>query len=104
MLTGTVAGVYVGMEYGVGRVRGTRDWVLIFVIANFFTLLINLLVLYKLKFLCFRFLNRLRIFIVVLTLGSFHFNYLLLNKKGSMQKEKSPVVLAATLHFLFKLI
>ncbi|KAG5566903.1 hypothetical protein RHGRI_002452 [Rhododendron griersonianum] len=23
---GTVAGVYVGMEYGMGRVRGTRDW------------------------------------------------------------------------------
>ncbi|KAL8208606.1 hypothetical protein R6Q57_008018 [Mikania cordata] len=23
---GTVAGVYVGMEYGVERVRGTRDW------------------------------------------------------------------------------
>uniref|UniRef100_A0A5B6YNN5 Outer envelope pore protein 16, chloroplastic n=1 Tax=Davidia involucrata TaxID=16924 RepID=A0A5B6YNN5_DAVIN len=23
---GTVAGVYVGMEYGVERIRGTRDW------------------------------------------------------------------------------
>ncbi|KAE8711430.1 Outer envelope pore protein 16 [Hibiscus syriacus] len=23
---GTVAGVYVGMEYGVGRIRGTTDW------------------------------------------------------------------------------
>ncbi|KAI3786989.1 hypothetical protein L1987_41118 [Smallanthus sonchifolius] len=23
---GTIAGVYVGMEYGVERVRGTRDW------------------------------------------------------------------------------
>ncbi|KAH7862326.1 hypothetical protein Vadar_003125 [Vaccinium darrowii] len=23
---GTVAGVYVGMEYGMARVRGTRDW------------------------------------------------------------------------------
>ncbi|KAH6766163.1 outer plastid envelope protein 16-1 [Perilla frutescens var. hirtella] len=23
---GTVAGVYVGVEYGVGKVRGTRDW------------------------------------------------------------------------------
>ncbi|KAF7153389.1 hypothetical protein RHSIM_Rhsim01G0227500 [Rhododendron simsii] len=23
---GTVAGVYVGMEYGMGRMRGTRDW------------------------------------------------------------------------------
>ncbi|XP_024967183.1 outer envelope pore protein 16, chloroplastic [Cynara cardunculus var. scolymus] len=23
---GTVAGVYVGMEYGIERVRGTRDW------------------------------------------------------------------------------
>ncbi|XP_062159661.1 outer envelope pore protein 16, chloroplastic-like [Alnus glutinosa] len=23
---GTVAGVYVGMEYGVKRIRGTRDW------------------------------------------------------------------------------
>ncbi|XP_058209777.1 outer envelope pore protein 16, chloroplastic [Rhododendron vialii] len=23
---GTVAGVYVGMEYGMGRIRGTRDW------------------------------------------------------------------------------
>lgn len=27
-LSGTVAGVYVGMEYGMGRVRGTRDWVI----------------------------------------------------------------------------
>lgn len=27
-LLGTVAGVYVGMEYGVERIRGTRDWVL----------------------------------------------------------------------------
>lgn len=26
---GTVAGVYVGMEYGVERIRGTRDWVFI---------------------------------------------------------------------------
>ncbi|KAJ9548278.1 hypothetical protein OSB04_020821 [Centaurea solstitialis] len=26
VLTGTVAGVYVGMEYGLERVRGTRDW------------------------------------------------------------------------------
>lgn len=25
--TGTVAGVYVGMEFGVEKVRGTRDWV-----------------------------------------------------------------------------
>ena len=25
--TGTVAGVYVGMEYGAERIRGTRDWV-----------------------------------------------------------------------------
>ncbi|OAY45786.1 outer envelope pore protein 16, chloroplastic [Manihot esculenta] len=25
-LWGTVAGVYVGMEYGMERVRGTRDW------------------------------------------------------------------------------
>lgn len=24
---GTVAGVYVGMEYGAERVRGSRDWV-----------------------------------------------------------------------------
>ncbi|TYI73180.1 hypothetical protein E1A91_D07G113300v1 [Gossypium mustelinum] len=24
---GSVAGVYVGMEYGVGRIRGTWDWV-----------------------------------------------------------------------------
>lgn len=24
---GTIAGVYVGMEYGVERIRGTRDWV-----------------------------------------------------------------------------
>ncbi|EXC10651.1 hypothetical protein L484_025232 [Morus notabilis] len=23
---GTVAGLYVGMEYGIGRIRGTRDW------------------------------------------------------------------------------
>ncbi|KAG8387839.1 hypothetical protein BUALT_Bualt02G0062800 [Buddleja alternifolia] len=23
---GTVGGVYVGMEYGVGKIRGTRDW------------------------------------------------------------------------------
>lgn len=23
---GTVAGVYVGMEYGAERIRGTRDW------------------------------------------------------------------------------
>ncbi|EOY34040.1 Outer plastid envelope protein 16-1 [Theobroma cacao] len=23
---GSVAGVYVGMEYGVGRIRGSRDW------------------------------------------------------------------------------
>ncbi|KAL2968599.1 hypothetical protein AAZX31_15G037200 [Glycine max] len=23
---GTIAGVYVGMEYGVERIRGTRDW------------------------------------------------------------------------------
>ncbi|CAL5388888.1 unnamed protein product [Camellia sinensis] len=23
---GTIAGVYVGMEYGMERVRGTRDW------------------------------------------------------------------------------
>lgn len=30
MLTGTIAGVYVGLEYGVERIRGTRDWVLIF--------------------------------------------------------------------------
>jgi len=27
MLTGTVAGLYVGTEYGVERIRGTRDWV-----------------------------------------------------------------------------
>jgi hypothetical protein len=27
LFTGTVAGVYVGMEYGVERVRGTTDWV-----------------------------------------------------------------------------
>ncbi|XP_020224027.1 outer envelope pore protein 16, chloroplastic isoform X4 [Cajanus cajan] len=27
---GTVAGVYVGMEYGVERIRGTRDWVILF--------------------------------------------------------------------------
>lgn len=26
-LIGSVAGVYVGMEYGVGRIRGSRDWV-----------------------------------------------------------------------------
>lgn len=25
--TGTVAGVYVGMEYGVEKVRGAKDWV-----------------------------------------------------------------------------
>lgn len=25
--TGTIAGVYVGMEYGAERLRGTRDWV-----------------------------------------------------------------------------
>ncbi|XP_027109213.1 outer envelope pore protein 16, chloroplastic isoform X1 [Coffea arabica] len=25
-LTGTVAGVYVGLEYGVERIRGVRDW------------------------------------------------------------------------------
>ncbi|KAF9625062.1 hypothetical protein IFM89_017865, partial [Coptis chinensis] len=26
--TGSVVGVYVGMEYGMERIRGTRDWVL----------------------------------------------------------------------------
>ena len=26
--TGTVAGVYAGMEYGVKRIRGTSDWVI----------------------------------------------------------------------------
>jgi hypothetical protein len=26
-LTGAVAGVYVGAEYGVERIRGRRDWV-----------------------------------------------------------------------------
>ncbi|XP_040865343.1 outer envelope pore protein 16, chloroplastic-like isoform X2 [Glycine max] len=26
---GTIAGVYVGMEYGVERIRGTRDWVIL---------------------------------------------------------------------------
>jgi len=29
MLTGTVAGLYVGTEYGVERIRGTRDWVIL---------------------------------------------------------------------------
>lgn len=26
--SGTVAGVYVGMEHGMERIRGTRDWVI----------------------------------------------------------------------------
>lgn len=26
--SGTVAGVYTGMEYGVKRIRGTSDWVI----------------------------------------------------------------------------
>lgn len=29
MLTGTVAGLYVGTGYGVERIRGTRDWVIL---------------------------------------------------------------------------
>jgi len=29
MLIGTVAGVYVGMEYGMERIRGTKDWVIL---------------------------------------------------------------------------
>jgi len=29
MLIGTLAGVYLGMEYGVERIRGTRDWVIL---------------------------------------------------------------------------
>jgi uncharacterized protein involved in cysteine biosynthesis len=28
-LTGTIAGVYLGVEYGVERIRGTRDWVIL---------------------------------------------------------------------------
>ena len=34
--TGTVAGVYVGMEYGAERIRGTRDWVILQYIAKCF--------------------------------------------------------------------
>lgn len=42
MLTGTIAGVYVGLEYGVERIRGTRDWVLVFFrLKNFFPSFIN---------------------------------------------------------------
>lgn len=28
-LTGAIGGVYVGTEYGVERIRGTRDWVIL---------------------------------------------------------------------------
>lgn len=43
---GTVAGVYVGMEYGMERIRGTRDWV----ISNF-----SMMQLVIVGFLLFRF-------------------------------------------------
>lgn len=43
-LIGTVAGVYVGMEYGVERIRGTRDWVFFCLcsFANFLLILPSL--------------------------------------------------------------
>lgn len=51
--SGSVAGVYVGTEYGIERIRGTRDWVCTTFISHYITYTLSYSFLQNLWMICF---------------------------------------------------